>query len=107
MENNNKTSPAHPAWSKATKKTIRQVKRALPPRFPRGPRGPKSSMEKRWAKGRGFPTSFVFDRYQYLEVCKIAAGEKISRKEMVFRLIKEGLKKYNSGEMDMNFETEL
>ncbi len=99
--------PHHPRWSKKTEKTMEEVRRQLPPRIVRGPKRKNDPDESRWEKGRGFPTSFVFDKKQYLLVCYLANQEGISRKEMIYRLINEGLYRYNSGEMSMDFENDF
>lgn len=97
-----KPKGAAPAWSQNRLSTIKRVNKLMPRMYNTG-RVAKGRTEKRWVPNRGYPTSFVFDAEQYVTIGEIAYEEKMTRKELVYRLLQEGLKKYYSGELDMSF----
>lgn len=101
-ESVSKERPGGTPWGEERSKTITRTEiqiRAF--NWPRGRASANEPPNSRWAKGRGYPTSFVFDAAQYITICEIANDEHLTRKELVYRLLQEGLKKYYSGELDM------
>ena len=102
-ESGEKKVPYKTPWSSDRKKVISKVKRAMPKRKLVGRPSRSRASDSPWPKERGYPTSFVFDAQQYLQICEIANDERLTKKEMVFRLLREGLKHYYSGVMDMTF----
>lgn len=66
-------------------------------------RPPLDKQKLQWREIRGYRLTFVFDAGQYVRISHIANDEGLAIQEMVFQLLEEGLKRYDSGEMKIDY----
>lgn len=66
-------------------------------------RPPLHGEKLQWRGVRGYKTTFIFDAVQYVRISHIADEEGLAIQEMVFQLLDEGLKRYDSGEMKIDY----
>lgn len=92
------------------------LKRAEPPvpaneevaLIPRAGRPPKDQPSQ-WNSRRDYRTSIVMDREQHIEIRRLANACGVTFKQAMFILLKEGLARYKSGELEIhtvNFPSE-
>ena len=68
------------------------------------PTNHKVTGKNHWARCRGYQTTFIFDAHQYVKISKLAFDEQLSIQEFMYQLLNEGLKRYESGEMNITCE---